>query len=102
MVIPSMIKKFDECKNGKIDLWGDGSPIRDFIYSEDVARGMLKVVEKGYTKPINLGSGTGFSIKFLAETIRKILNKDVKIIEVSTPELGDVFRLSDDYGREKE
>jgi len=93
MVIPSMIKKFDECKNGKIDLWGDGSPIRDFIYSEDVARGMLKVVEKGYTKPINLGSGTGFSIKFLAETIRKILNKDVKINWDTSKPSGDKVRL---------
>ena len=93
MVIPSMIKKFDVCKNGKIDLWGDGSPIRDFIYSEDVARGMLKVVEKGYTKPINLGSGTGFSIKFLAETIRKILNKDVKINWDTSKPSGDKVRL---------
>ena len=40
---------------GVID-WGDGSPIRDFIHSEDVARGMMMMVEKGINEPVNLGS----------------------------------------------
>ena len=88
-----MIKKFDECQDNEITLWGDGTPIRDFIYSEDVATGMLKVVEKNYNKPINLGSGKGFSIKELAESIRKILKKDIKINWDTSKPNGDKIRI---------
>ena len=41
MVIPSLIKKAME--NDKIEVWGDGAPIRDLLYSEDAARGMLQI-----------------------------------------------------------
>lgn len=93
MVIPSMIKKFDECKDDEISLWGDGSPIRDFIYSEDVANGMLKVVKNKFKKPINLGSGKGYSIKELAETIKKILKKDIRINWDTSKPNGDKIRI---------
>ena len=93
MVIPSMIKKFDECKDDEISLWGDGSPIRDFIFSEDVANGMLKVVKNKFKKPINLGSGKGYSIKELAETIKKILKKDVRINWDTSKPNGDKIRI---------
>ena len=65
MVIPSLIKKGFE--NDVIEVWGDGSPIRDIVYSEDVARGMIYMVENEITEPINLGSGTGVTIKEIAE-----------------------------------
>ena len=64
MVVPSLIKKAME--NDVLEVWGDGSPIRDFIYSEDVARGMLHMVKNKVTEPVNLGSGTGITIKELA------------------------------------
>ena len=40
---------------------GDGSAVRDFIYSKDVARGMILVV-KGVNYPVNIGSGKGFTM----------------------------------------
>ena len=61
-----VIKKAVE--NDKLEVWGDGSPIRDLIYSEDVARGMLHMVKNKVTEPVNLGSGTGVTIKELLET----------------------------------
>ena len=67
MVIPSLIKKGFE--NDVIEVWGDGSPIRDIVYSEDVARGMIYMVENKIAEPINLGSGTGVTIKEIAEII---------------------------------
>jgi GDP-L-fucose synthase len=76
MVIPSLIKKASE--NDVLEVWGDGSPIRDFIYTDDVARGMVFAVEKGITEPINLGSGKGATIKFIGEFIGKQFNKPVK------------------------
>lgn len=89
MVIPSLIKKGFE--NDILEVWGDGSPIRDFIYADDVALGMIHAVEKGITEPINLGSGDGVTIKFIAEFIGEQFNKPVKW-DVSKP-MGDAKRL---------
>ena len=44
MVIPSLIKK--SIDSDELKVWGDGTPIRDFIYSEDVARGMILASKK--------------------------------------------------------
>jgi GDP-L-fucose synthase len=92
MVIPSLIHRALN-ENGPLSVWGDGSPIRDFIHARDVARGMLVVVEQGINEPINLGSGKGVTIKELAETIAQTLKKDV-IWDTSKPR-GDHMRLMD-------
>jgi GDP-L-fucose synthase len=68
MVIPSLIKRAMDGEN-PLTVWGDGSSIRDFIHAKDVARGIMLAVEKGINKPINLGSGTGVTIKKIAEII---------------------------------
>ena len=89
MVIPSLIKKGVE--DDKINVWGDGTPIRDFIYSEDVARGMLHMVENGHNDTVNLGSGEGVKISDIANTIGKYFDKEVKY-DKSKPN-GDMKRL---------
>lgn len=76
MVVPSLIRKAYE--NDIIEVWGDGSSIRDFIHAKDVARGMLFAVENKITKPINLGSGTGVTIKQLADTVASYFNKPIQ------------------------
>ena len=91
MVIPSLIRKAHE--NEFLSVWGDGSPIRDFIYSEDVARGMLHMVKNKVTEPVNLGSGTGITIKELATTIASELGREIKW-NVDKP-MGDKIRLFD-------
>jgi len=95
MVIPSLIKKVLNSKK-KLDVWGDGSPIRDFIFSEDVADGMLLAVYKKINFPINIGSGKGIKIKSLVETIVKLSNKkDLKINWQKNKPSGDSKRLMD-------
>ena len=89
MVIPSLIKKGVE--DDEINVWGDGTPIRDFIYSEDVARGMLHMVENGHNDTVNLGSGEGVKISDIANTIGKYFDKEVKY-DKSKPN-GDMKRL---------
>lgn len=89
MVIPSLIKKGFE--NDVIEVWGDGSPIRDIVYSEDVARGMIYMVENEITEPINLGSGTGVTIKEIAEIIGEYFGKEIKWD--TTKPMGDMKRL---------
>ncbi len=92
MVIPSLIHRALN-EDGPLSVWGDGSPIRDFIHARDVARGMLIVVEQGVTEPINLGSGEGVTIKELAETIALAFKKEV-VWDTSKPR-GDHMRLMD-------
>jgi len=74
MVIPSLIRKAQE--NDVLEVWGDGSPIRDFIFADDVADSMIKCVENKVTVPVNLGSGKGYSIKELVEVVVKCSGKD--------------------------
>jgi GDP-L-fucose synthase len=76
MVVPSLIRKASE--NDVLEVWGDGSPIRDFIHAKDVARGMMFAVENKITKPINLGSGDGVTIKEVAEIVANYFNKPIQ------------------------
>lgn len=95
MVIPSIIKRAFDGEN-PLTVWGDGSQIRDFIHAKDVARGMLLVVEKGINEPINLGSGTGVTIKQIAEFVAaNVASSPIKIIWDITKPKGDAKRLMD-------
>ena len=89
MVVPSLIKKAME--NDVLEVWGDGSPIRDLIYAEDVARGMIHMVENKVIEPVNLGSGTGVTIKEVAEIIADYFGKEIKWD--TTKPMGDMKRL---------
>jgi GDP-L-fucose synthase len=93
MVIPSLIRKANE--NDTLEVWGDGTPIRDFIYSDDVALGMISLVENGVTEPINLGSGTGFTIKELVDKVIKHSSRKNEIVWLKDYPNGDQIRLFD-------
>jgi GDP-L-fucose synthase len=95
MVIPSLIKRALDGENPLV-VWGDGSPIRDFIHSRDVARGMMMAIEKGISEPINLGSGTGVTIKEIAEIVAdSIPNSPIPVVWDITKPTGDAKRLMD-------
>lgn len=75
-VIPALIKKCLEAKAAgaaSIEVWGDGSPTREFLFVEDAAEGILLATEK-YNKsdPVNLGSGMEISIKDLVTLIARL------------------------------
>ncbi len=91
MVVPSLIRKAQE--SDVLEVFGDGSPIRDFIYSDDVARGMLYVVENKITEPINLGSGGGYSIKNLVNLVLKYSGRNIPIKWLTDAPSGDKKRL---------
>ena len=74
-------------------MWGDGSPVRDFIHARDVARGMVIALEKCPRTPINLGSGKGYSIKELVEIIVNNLDKKPSIVWDASKPSGDKKRL---------
>ena len=69
-VIPSLISKIIS-NNKQIAVWGDGKAKRDFIYSVDVARAILRIIKsnKLICEPVNLGSGKAISIKSLVNKL---------------------------------
>lgn len=83
-VIPALIKKCIEAiQKGadSIEVWGDGSPTREFLYVEDAAEGILLATEKyNSPEPVNLGSGMEISIKDLVELIARLTGFNGRII----------------------
>ncbi len=80
-VIPGLIRKFHEAKNGPVICWGDGSPSREFMYVDDLADASLLAMKHfDNAELINIGSGENISIKDLAEMIAEITGYKGKII----------------------
>jgi GDP-L-fucose synthase len=97
MVIPSLIKK--AYQNEVLEVWGDGTPIRDFIHAKDVALGMLYVVENKITEPLNLGSGDGVAIKEIATAIAAEFDKPIKwLTDKPTGDPRRVFDMTRAFG----
>ena len=75
-VITALIHKFIEAQergDQQVELWGDGSPTREFLYVEDAAEGILLAAERyDGSEPANLGSGMEISIKDLAYLIARL------------------------------
>lgn len=69
-VIPALIRKCLEAREENasfVELWGDGSPTREFLYVDDAAQGIVQAAERyNESEPVNLGSGMEISIKDLA------------------------------------
>jgi len=84
--LPALIKKVHHLKatkSSKLELWGDGSAIREIIYVDDIADACLYFMNKKIKESsVNIGTGVGYTIKEYAKTVLKIINpnKKVKII----------------------
>ncbi len=91
MVIPSLISKIH--KNEILEVFGDGLPIRDFVYADDVADGLLYVVENEITEPLNLSSGVPHTIKDLVNLIVKHYGKEKEVKWLTEFGGGDNKRL---------
>jgi GDP-L-fucose synthase len=93
MVIPSLINRALSSKDELI-VWGNGSQVRDFVFSDDVARAMILAVEKKINIPLNVGSGSGVTIKKLVESIvANIPNRKLKITWDTSKPSGDKIRI---------
>lgn len=73
-VIPALIRKCLEARDagrGHIDVWGDGSPSREFLHARDAAEGILLATERyDGPEPVNLGTGREITIRELVELIK--------------------------------
>ncbi len=77
-VIPAMIRKIDRAitaGDAEVELWGDGSPTREFLYVDDAAEAVLLAAEHyDRSEPMNLGSGREISVRELATTIGSLMD----------------------------
>jgi GDP-L-fucose synthase len=92
MVVSALIHRAVEGQNPLV-VWGDGSAVRDFIYSKDLARGMMLMMEKMPDKPVNLGNGKGTSVRELAELVVKHVDPSIKLVFDDTKPSGDPKRV---------
>lgn len=88
-VLPAMIRKFHEAKvSGEdvVHLWGDGSPLREFLYAGDLADAVVYMMESRDASDlrtpagdfVNVGTGSECTIKELAEAVEDIVYADVR------------------------
>ena len=82
-VLPALIRKFHEAKasgSDRVTLWGDGSPLREFLYSDDLADAVVFLMERCTVAKagelLNVGTGEELSIKALAELTRAVVYED--------------------------
>jgi len=110
-VLPALIRRFHEAKvsgASEVVCWGTGSPLREFLYSDDLAEACVFLVEKANYKDmaftdesgtvqshINVGSGKEVTIKQLAETVKEAVGFKGKISWDSSKPDGTPRKLMD-------
>ena len=76
-VLPALIRKTHEAKvrgDRELVVWGTGTPMREFLYADDLADACVFLMEQGYSGPlVNIGTGTDVTIRELAETVTRVL-----------------------------
>lgn len=90
-VLPALIRKFHEAKitnAATVTCWGTGTPLREFLYADDLARACLFLLENYNEEQfINIGFGRDVTIKQLAETVQRVVGFGGKIVwDTSKPD----------------
>ena len=102
-VLPALIRKAHEAKlrgDAEYVVWGSGTPMREFLYVDDLADACVHMMEQGYDGPlVNVGTGQDVTIRELAETVMDVVGFQGRIVfDASKPDgtprkLLDVGRL---------
>jgi GDP-L-fucose synthase len=90
-VLPALIRKFHEAKVSNaefVEIWGTGSPLREFLFADDLADAALFLMNNYNGKQfVNIGSNKDLSIKDLALTIKKIVGYEGELkFDISKPD----------------
>ena len=102
-VLPALVRKAHEAKlrgDAQYVVWGSGTPMREFLYVDDLADACVHMMEQGYDGPlVNIGTGQDVTIRELAETVMDVVGFEGRIVfDASKPDgtprkLLDVGRL---------
>ena len=83
-VLPALIRKFHEAKvNGRdtVEVWGTGTPLREFIYVDDMADACVFLMENyDGEQHVNIGTGEEVSIRQLAETVKEVVGFEGELV----------------------
>ena len=98
-VLPAMIRKFHEAKvNGAeiVELWGTGTPLREFLYSDDMADACVFLLENySGERHVNIGTGKEVTIRQLAEKVKETVGFEGEIVWNSDMPDGTPRKLAD-------
>jgi len=98
-VLPAMIRKFHEAKinnNAPVTLWGSGTPMREFLFVDDMAEAVVFALENDLPEYLyNIGTGKDITIKELAETIQNVTGHQGDILWDSSKPDGTPRKLMD-------
>ena len=98
-VLPAMLRKFHEAKRNNhsdVKLWGSGTPMREFLFVDDLAEAVIFALENNLSEHIyNIGTGKDITIKKLAEIIQKVINHKGRILWDKTKPDGTPRKLLD-------
>lgn len=103
-VLPAMIRKFHEAKERQVttgikepvSLWGSGSPMREFLHVEDMAKAVVFALENKLQEHLyNVGTGVDLTIKELAEMVQQTVGHQGEIIWDSSKPDGTPRKLMD-------
>lgn len=107
-VIPALMRRFHEAKlrgDAEVVVWGTGTPMREFLYVDDMAAASVHVMEldnetyQAHTEPmlshINVGTGVDCTIREMAETMAKVVGFEGNVVFDSTKPDGTPRKLMD-------
>ncbi len=98
-VLPAMIRKFHEAKLGNapsVELWGTGTPLREFLYVDDMADACVFLLENyDGEQHVNIGTGKEVTIKELAEMVKETVGFEGEIIWNDSMPDGTPRKLTD-------
>ena len=83
-VLPALIRKFHEAKinnQSTVEVWGTGTPLREFIYVDDMADACIFLMENyDGEQHVNIGTGEEVSIRQLAETVKDVVGFEGELV----------------------
>ena len=99
-VVQALIRRVaDTPTGGALQVWGDGSAVRSFIYVEDVARAILAVLRNGEPgTAYNIDSGVAVTIRELATLVRDAVDRSIQLEFDPTQPTGVRYRVTDPTG----
>jgi GDP-L-fucose synthase len=98
-VLPALIRKFHDAKvegRRQVEIWGTGSPMREFLHVDDLADACLHLMEHySDASHINVGTGIDLSIRELAEKVRDLVHPDAELVFDTTKPDGTPRKVLD-------